>query len=377
VTSRLPFDLLDRSAEESSRLLALHYLDQIDRAHRKLHDAHESEALHDFRVGLRRLRSCFRAYRAQLEDSVTGKMRDQLRALTQATNAGRDAEVQLDWLGKQSGRLEQEDIPAFFWLAGRLEDRKQETHDQATADVAKKYQKLSAKLRRALGVLRIELQTGQGQPPPTFREVTGALTRQHVGRLREDLGAIGDSSDADQIHRTRISLKRLRYLLEPIVRRNRRAGALVRLFREAQDLLGEHHDMHVLAGAIASLQSGVSGSSFSGLEQGLATLARLADEGAAAAFERFQSMWGDGLAGWILTRAEELGQSLEPPASPDDTVHPIEPEPNVTRPGPAQATTDGDNRDRGGASPERSQGTGMRGSGRPSHHAGLRRSFDG
>lgn len=348
MTSRLPVDLLDRSAEESSRLLALYYLDQIDRAHRKLQHAEDAEALHDFRVGLRRLRSCFRAYRAELKGSVTGKIRDQLRALTQATNAGRDAEVQLAWLGKQAERLAQKDIPGFFWLVGRLEDRKQETHDQATANVARKYQKVSGKLRRALGVLRIELQTGQGEPPATFREVTGALTRRHATRLREDVSAIRDSSDADQVHRTRISLKRLRYLLEPIARRHRRAGALVRLFREAQDLLGEHHDMHVLAATIGSLRRGISGSGFSGLEPGLATLARLADEDAEAAYERFQSLWGDGLASWILTRADELGQSLEarPAPAAGSTVLTIAPEPGVTPAAPAQGGTDGGNRHR-------------------------------
>ena len=73
VRPRLPPDLLDRSAQESSRLLALSYLDQIDDAHRRLSDPLASGGLHDFRVGLRRLRSALRAYRAHLKGSVKGK----------------------------------------------------------------------------------------------------------------------------------------------------------------------------------------------------------------------------------------------------------------------------------------------------------------
>jgi CHAD domain-containing protein len=318
--ARLPSDLLDRSAPEASRLLALSYLDAIDAARDRLGDALDQEALHDFRVGVRRLRSEIKAYRAELAGSVSGKMRRQLRNLARATNDGRDVEVQLAWLGLQRDRLGPDEVPGFYWLVGRLEDRKQKIHDRAVADVARRYAKASGKLRRALGVLRIELQSGQTQRIATFGEVTGALAREQVMRVRDDLSRIRDASDADQVHRTRISLKRLRYLLEPIARKNRRAGALVRRFKEAQDLLGEHHDMHVLSAAIASLRSGVSRSSFPGLDPGLAALAGWADDAANAAYERFQSVWGGELGNRILARAEELGRALEAPKEAESPV---------------------------------------------------------
>lgn len=297
-------------------MLALSYVDVIDQARTRLGDALDQEALHDFRVGIRRLRSAIRAYRGELEGSITRKMRRQLRDLAGATNEGRDVEVQLAWLGKQAEHLGQDDVPGFFWLVGRLEDRKQKTYDQATADIARRYVKAAEKLRRALGVLRIELLMGQGRRLPTFGEVTGARVRQQVARLRDDLGRIHDAYDAEQAHRARISLKRLRYLLEPIARRNRRAGALIRKFKEAQDLLGEHHDMHVLAAAIASSRAGLSASNFPELEAGLATVAGIAEQAAAAAFDRFQSVLGDEPGSRILTRADELGRALEEPPVP-------------------------------------------------------------
>jgi CHAD domain-containing protein len=318
---RLPSNLLDRSAPEASRLLSLSYLDQIDSAHVRLGDQLDQEALHDFRVGIRRLRSAIRAHRTELEGSVTGKMRRRLRNLARATNDGRDVEVQLAWLGKQAPLLGPDDIPGFYWLVGRLEDRKQKTHDRAVADVARRYEKASLRLRRALGILRIELQTAQGQRPTSFREVTGALAQRQVQRLRDDIGRIQGADDAEQAHRIRISLKRLRYLVEPISRGNRRAGALVRRLKEAQDLLGEHHDMHVFAVAIASFREGVSAGKFSGVEPGLATLSRLADEAGRAAFDRFQSVWAGELGSRILARAEEIGSALvEVVASPESRV---------------------------------------------------------
>ena len=317
--ARRPSDLLSRSAQEASRLLALSCLDRIDRARARLGDSLDREALHDFRVGLRRLRSAIRAYRAELEGSIRGRMRQQLRDLARATNEGRDVEVQLAWLEQQAERLGPEDVRGFFWLVGRLEERKQRIRDRAIGPVARQYEKIAGKLRKTLGTLRIELATGLGQRPASFSEVTGTLARQQVTRLRADLSRIQGASDAQQVHRTRISLKRLRYLLEPIVRRNRRGASLVRRFKEAQDLLGEHHDMHVLSAAVASLREGSSASSFPGLDSGLATVSRLADEAANAAFARFQSIWGGEPGNRILRRAEELGRALEEPSVPVQT----------------------------------------------------------
>jgi CHAD domain-containing protein len=316
VSARLPPDLLERSAPESARLLALGYLEAIERARIRLGDALDQEALHDFRVGIRRLRSAVRAYRAELQGSVSKKERRRLRNLARATNDGRDVEVQLDWLARQRERLVADEVPGFFWLVGRLEDRKQKTHDRAVADVARRYDKLAVKLKRSLGVLRIELGPGQGQRPASFREITAGLIREQAVRVRDDLARIGGADDAEQAHRSRISLKRMRYLVEPVARGNRRAGALVRRFKEAQDLLGEHHDMHVLSAAIGALRGSVSSSKFAGLEPGLAALARLADESAAAAFDRFQAIWGGDHGSRILTRTEEFGRELETPREP-------------------------------------------------------------
>jgi len=132
VPARLPTDLLSRSAQEASRLLALGYLDEISRAEQRLGDPLDAEALHDFRVGLRRLRSCLRAYRVALEGSVSKKMRRRFRDLTLATNAGRDSEIQLAWLRDQAQLLGPGEMEGLAWLIGLLEGRKYEALDRVT-----------------------------------------------------------------------------------------------------------------------------------------------------------------------------------------------------------------------------------------------------
>jgi CHAD domain-containing protein len=308
--ARLPPDLLTRSSRESSRILALSYLDEISLAEQRLGENENTDALHDFRVGLRRLRSASSAYRKPLEGSVTGKMRRQIRRLARATNAGRDTEVQLDWLRHRAGVLAPEDGPGYYWLLGRLEERKEQAFARDLADVTTRFADTGQKFRRSLGILRIELTNGRTQHEPTFGEATGEMIRLQVARVREGLGRIREAADIEQVHRTRIALKRLRYLIEPVVRHSRRARALVRRFKEAQDLLGEYHDLHVLLASVASLRAGLSADDRGAVEPGLITVARHAEEGAAAAFQRFQEVWGGELGSRILTRADEVGSEL-------------------------------------------------------------------
>ena len=308
--ARLPTDILSRSSRESSRIVALRYLDEIAHAEQRLGDSENTEALHDFRVGLRRFRSALSAYREPLEDSVTGKMRRQIRRLARATNAGRDTEVQLGWLRHRGALLASEDRPGYFWLLGRLEERKEQAYARDLADVTRRFTDIGEKFRRTLGVLRIELTNGRTHTAPTFGETTGGLLRHQVAQVQEELARIRDAADIEQVHATRIALKRLRYLIEPIAHHNRRARALVRRFKEAQDLLGEHHDLHVLLAYVAALRSGLPADDREAVEPGLITLARHSEEGAAAAFQRFQQVWGGELGSRILTRAGELGTEL-------------------------------------------------------------------
>ncbi len=313
MTARLPSDLLNRSAQESARLIALSHLDQVERAQAALADPQHAEALHDFRVGLRRLRSCTRAYRSQLEGSTTKKMEGRLRELSLATNVGRDTEVQLDWLRKQVDRVAADDLQGLSWLIGRLEGRKYETLDPATAQVARRFLKVAGKLRPRLATLRVELGAGHREKHPSFGEVTGNLVQHQVARVGEDLARLHDASNVKEVHKARISIKRLRYLLEPVARHATRARGLIKRLKEGQDLLGNLHDMHVLSEEIARSIAALSGSSAdpaSGPLHGLRTLERLATEQTTAAFERFRASWSGERARRFLARADELGRSL-------------------------------------------------------------------
>jgi CHAD domain-containing protein len=315
---------MTRPADEAARILALSYLRQIERARGRLDDPQDLEALHDFRVGIRRFRSCIRAYRPQLKASLNRKAGQSLRKLMRETNAGRDSEVQLTWLRNQTERMQPEDTQGLFWLIGRLEGRKLETLDPVTAKVGSQFDKTAAKLRRRLSILKVEIEPGPGRRDPALGQVTGDAIERHVSRLDEDLKQVVNASEVKQAHRTRVSIKRLRYLLEPVARWNPRSRDLVGRLKEAQDRLGELHDMHILSQEIASaVETWARSHPDDQSERGLRTLERLAREQGAAAFERFDSSWGGGRAARLLARATEIGSSLKEESASASGVRPL------------------------------------------------------
>jgi CHAD domain-containing protein len=94
--------LLNLSVAIAARRIALQYLAAALTARRRLRDATDEDALHDFRVALRRLRSTLRAYRPWINARVVPrKLRKRLRRLARTTNAARDAEVALAWVRTQ------------------------------------------------------------------------------------------------------------------------------------------------------------------------------------------------------------------------------------------------------------------------------------
>jgi CHAD domain-containing protein/CYTH domain-containing protein len=245
----LPDDLIDRLPEEGARIVALSLLEQAHEASRRLDDAEDGEALHDFRVALRRLRSTLTAYRVELVGSVSGKRRRQIKALAERTGSARDAEVQLAWLEKQGKRLEERHHPALRSLVEKLREQERAGYAGVRDALRARFDKLLPKLTKAFSTYEARLGDDRG---PTFAVAAAALIRSHATALAEALGEIGDPADVEPAHQARIKAKRLRYLLEPL-RGNAQAdaGPVVKLLQKLQDVLGDLHDNHVLAGTVA------------------------------------------------------------------------------------------------------------------------------
>jgi CHAD domain-containing protein len=241
--------LLAMRVEEGCRWLALDHLSAAADARQRLADDADLEALHDLRVGLRRLRSVLRAYGPHLEDSVGRKLRRRVKELAAATGAARDSEVQIEWLQARRSRLNPRHRSGIDWLIGWLDQRKESAYAEVRGDVATQFDELKIKLDDRLRRYTTQLYAAD-EKPDCLSEVTGRLLATHAAELHGELAGVQSVADEERAHEARIAAKRLRYLLEPLRRDVEGASDLIGRLKDLQELLGALHDVAVLSGEL-------------------------------------------------------------------------------------------------------------------------------
>lgn len=240
--AKAPGDLLASPAGSAAALIGLALLDGARSALRRLDDLDDAEALHDFRVALRRLRTTLRGFRPELGDAVPKKLQRRLRDVARATSPARDAEVQLAWIRDHGGAVARGSRGGLQWLRARLVEQRDRAYAATRKDVPPQFRRLERRVRRALNGVRSDPSPGH----PSFGTAAARLLREQTVELEQALAAARLPGDEAAIHGARIAVKRVRYLLESLGGDFPDAGALVAPCKELQDLLGELHDAHVL-----------------------------------------------------------------------------------------------------------------------------------
>lgn len=324
-------DLLLRSPEEAARRIALSFLDEAHAASRRLDDPKDKEALHDFRVGIRRLRSTLRAWRDRLEGTISKKQRKALKALQNATGGGRDAEVAIEWLAAQRGDLRPVHRYGQKWMVDRLAQRRDDAMSHVCSQVRQDFDAIEDDLRARLRRLRIEVELDAPHGGETFAEALAQKCREHTHDLVLHLTHVASLDDREEAHEARITGKRLRYLLEPIRREVPEAAALVKRMKGLQDLLGELNDAHVLdeelraaleeaaVAHVRELHQLLSRADEEGVRRhlrrnertGLIELTRRGQQRAQDLFAKLQGKWLEEGAAALLGQAEALAVLLE------------------------------------------------------------------
>jgi CHAD domain-containing protein len=245
-----PGDLLTRPAAAGAAFVCLTHLDAAHVAGQRLTDPSDSEALHDFRVAVRRLRSTLRNFRSELDDAVPRKLRTRLRDLTRATAPARDAEVLIASVETLKAKLTRGQRAGVPWLLARFADRRDRAYDQIRRDLASEFQRLERRLRRTLWAAG-GTPGGSASAIPTFGAVAATLLSEHAALFEQELATLQSPDDESTAHAIRITAKRLRYLLEPLVGAEPRAAGVLAHLKAIQTLLGDLHDLQVLAAQLA------------------------------------------------------------------------------------------------------------------------------
>lgn len=248
----LPETLLDQPAGEAARLIVLRLLADVAIARLRVGQPNDPEALHDFRVALRRLRSAVRAWRPWLGNTVAKRTRRRLRALARATGRSRDLEVHLEWVRTRAEGLREYQRPGAAWLLARMERSKGRADQRLTRRLNRDFARIEGRLRAGLFSPRVTVIPPLPAPRgETGGVVLGRLVDDLSGQLATRLAAVRSIADQVEAHQARIAGKRLRYVLEPVAARVEGAPALILRLKALQDGLGRLHDAHVFAGFLA------------------------------------------------------------------------------------------------------------------------------
>jgi CHAD domain-containing protein/CYTH domain-containing protein len=220
-------------------------------------DTAGNEALHDFRVAIRRLRSWVRAFKPWLGDDLRGKQRRRFSRIAETTRIARDASVHLEWLRKERSALSARQRVGQTWLSERLEAQRSGGVEVALA-AAMDFAPVVPKLTRRLDSYRAPVRESDGTA--RFGAVFAERLLKESEELRSRLAAVHSFTDVKQLHRARIAAKNLRYVAEPVSDLIRDGGAIIETLKALQDVLGDLHDVHVFADDLVAATEDAAGS---------------------------------------------------------------------------------------------------------------------
>jgi CHAD domain-containing protein len=212
----------------------------------------DASSVHDLRVAIRRCRSIASVMEEVDPHPAWHEMRKVARKLFRGLGALRDAQVMQDWIK----RLGAESDPLRAELLAGFQSKEQELREEALHVSERFNEKAWRRLGRTLRQ-RVRL-----VPPGSLVAECFALERYHEAKELH-ANALGTEKPKPW-HALRIGLKRFRYTVENLLPEHHAAWS--EKLKRVQDLLGEVHDLDVLAGAVKGASSSAAQSREAWLE---------------------------------------------------------------------------------------------------------------
>ena len=234
-------NICKHSAQEGIRAYALQQIKKATYACNHLTDPSKPDALHDFRVAVRRLRTWLRVFKRY--HNVNKRSIKHLGEITDSTNKSRDLEVCRDWLKEYIS--ETDSMPAdcmkeLTMLLDRMTKDYELEFTKIKNDVPKDWKILDVYLKKQLDT-ETEAQKIKG----TLPHVAGKNILNICESIDEQIALIHSIDDRTAIHKLRIYFKRLRYLLEPFRYRLSALNEAINFLKTIQDILGDFRDAHI------------------------------------------------------------------------------------------------------------------------------------
>lgn len=241
------------ASRQAVRRILLHLLEAMEANRPGAVAGRDPEALHDFRVAVRRSRAALGQFRGVFPAAELDPFRGEFRWLGEVSGPARDLDVYLLQFPTYQSALPEAyraDLAPLHALLHARRDQARRRLAQALA--SPRYQSLVEEWRSFLCAPEVDGPEAEKAREP-IADLAGRRVRKLFSRVRKNGSQIDDSSPATEWHALRIRCKKLRYLLEfcaelyppkPLRR-------LIRQLRALQDNLGAVQDLAVQSRTLA------------------------------------------------------------------------------------------------------------------------------
>lgn len=207
----------------------------------------DPEALHRFRVALRKSRAVLAEFKPWLIPEMI-HLRQQMTAIARVTGDCRDADVFMESLAQDQVAMPPDFHPGMERLQRQLQIRRRSAHQEVVAMIqSASYQALKSDWRQWLEQPAVEwLSVTQLS---SLKKLLRDRIHHRVNKVAGTLARLKQGSAEEEIHAFRIMCKKLRYLLEftAIERGDKKVDKAIQVLKRFQNYLGEYHDAGVQA----------------------------------------------------------------------------------------------------------------------------------
>jgi CHAD domain-containing protein len=188
----------------------------------------KADAIHDARVGTRRLRELLPLV---LNDDGLQDTRRQFRRAGRVLGRTRELDVSLELVERAA-----EHAPSATAALETMRDDLERERSESLRNLVKSLEEID--LKASIG--------GRSRGPRRWHNVLGRQVAARTGRLRAAVDHAAGIPFPNRLHRVRVEVKKLRYSLELCRDLGRwNASAAIRALKRTQDVLGELHDWQV------------------------------------------------------------------------------------------------------------------------------------
>jgi|GEM_PF-1997158 len=214
------------------------------------------EALHDFRVGLRKLRSHLRSFESTLGTKWVRLQRDRLEWLDSYVRPVRDVDVLILRLNndvKQLGMEIDSEVIKSLHLSLAIASQRERARLKIAMD-----SQLFSELMQELGSWTVDSIAFRKEPRilENWLKELGRASRKEIFTIALNLN---EQSPDRELHKLRIKSKRARYLAEasiPVL--GQKAKRRAKEYESIQNFLGEYHDSYVMSQWLSNLANSQS-----------------------------------------------------------------------------------------------------------------------